>query len=502
MSSYKFDRDALSKLFESIQDQYSKWSDDDLDVLESRINSFLGSTNISGSAADNIKDYFKYVHLSLIGFLNELIYLHYSGFSVYLNNYTNIEGEDHAIIDEMELYGCQQKLEGSVKKALDIHAELNVALNSVSDIISIPHKSVYDVESTHNEGIEYLKKVDGDIRTHENWHQFNDFNNSKPLIDSIDKFITLYLTHTRKPISEFNVENFLSSDCYIELASLGKVIGDYLEEHKDLISNSINNNNQYVVKLKEEERKKREEEAKFWTTVVAVGCAVIGTVIAVCVPGAGTVAGAAIIGAAIGVINGAADAIATQYIESGQFVTDPWAVVGSAVKGGLVGVATGAVGGLGVGAAVAKPITSVISSPVAKRAAGGIVENVVEGAAGRYTEGYVGTTIDNIGEVGGSLISGKTLNPDAIKDPYYEGLKKATDLDEAQKDIFKGSVKAGPKEVGRIKADDGRYDDRIDKGIDTGWDIGEKIFNGDKPNEEKNRTIGGGFGSGGGGESR
>ena len=73
--SYVVDYGALDSLDSSIFSQCSQWQSQ-LGNVESAVSVLMGTANLSGNSANNIKNYLKSVHSTVISLLGELIYLH------------------------------------------------------------------------------------------------------------------------------------------------------------------------------------------------------------------------------------------------------------------------------------------------------------------------------------------------------------------------------------------------------------------------------------------
>ena len=162
--SYVVDYGALDSLDSSIFSQCSQWQGQ-LSDMESAVSALMGTANLSGNSANNIKNYLKSVHGTVISLLGELIYLHSCNFKVYKSDYqAGVDTDLHAVIHSEKLTEIQEDLRTYRNQAASVDDQLAYVLRDVRDIFSIPHRDIYSADKANRIAENYVRELDQQIQ--------------------------------------------------------------------------------------------------------------------------------------------------------------------------------------------------------------------------------------------------------------------------------------------------------------------------------------------------
>ena len=382
---YKVDYDALDDLTKDIDKQYTQWSEE-LGALQDNFQVLIDTSNMSGSAATNIKKYIETIHKTLITSIANLGYAHMQNCMLYKKDYqVNIDTGLRVCIESSELTDFKGRIEATRVTAVGIDDSLGFVLRGINDIFTVKYDDITDVDRKHTWACTYLTELDEAIVALEKRHFENDFKNTSELISSLKNFINEQLNCDRSYKTDFNINMLKSSEGF------GKLYGSLVKVTDEVQDKEMQYN---AARKLEEQRVKDLEESREWIKWVAVGVAVVGSIalIVVTAGGAGPVV-AGICGAVGGVTSAAADNFADNYIKTGSLTEDmDWSEMGKdCLIGGVTGFISGSAGAAAkMGSAVKQPIDAAISN-----AATSIAE---KGAEGLINTGW---------EVGEALITGK-----------------------------------------------------------------------------------------------
>lgn len=479
---YKVDFDEVNDVHKSVQQQCNSWLGT-LESLQAKFEELVYSSNMIGTTATNIKNYIENIHMLLVGLLSQVISLHYQNCLLYKDDYqTNIDTDLHFVIHESELTDYKVRIENTNAKALEIDSSISYVLKQIKDIFYVSYSNASNVSNKHIAVSDYLVDLNEKIIALEKKHSENDFVNSGEMLRAILRLVDDMLLQNRDYKKDFSVEKIASSSLYKDLQNAYIVVSAEMEAKQPLLEEAINNQEEYLKKLEQE------KEDREWIKWVAVGVAVVGSVVVTVV----TVGGAAPLtvaacGAVVGTVTSASNKFAENYIENGDLVEGmDWKDFGKDV---LVGAVGGFVGGYvsasTFGSAIKQPIKSGLIEM-----GNTVVTEAAEGAAGMAWE-----TGETIYEVGEALVAGKTSDEigsvlsdgldemgeevvDTFKDVTVEGAKSFVGGTISGKFDIDTSEKGVLKKIGE-KAAEGAAEGVTGGVVSTVWGVGEALVDND-----------------------
>lgn len=443
--SYKVDYDALDSMCLNINSQAQKWQDE-ISELEDKISILLESTNMSGKAADNIKCYMETVHITLLGLLKRLLYLHTANCMIYKTDYQkNIDTGLHVKIFSSELDSYERELKKNRTSTNVIHDEVNRILKQISDIYYIKLANVNNLNGDYKSAIDFLSNLDEKIKVLERKHHTKDFTNTYEMIRTLTSFILEQKSYGRDYKTEFSLETIFKSDKFKELCNTYVKVCDEIDKKTEEIETAIDNENDRVAAL-QKEIEEREDIAKVINYIVAGTLIVASIAITVGTGGAGTPLAVAGISAASGAIMAGTGNLTAQYVEHGNLIENSdeidWASFGTdVVIAGVTGFVTGYVGTtasnfITSGANFFVPNAVNSTNSIVRIGTGAAVGAVSEVSSGIVTRGigtYL-TTGDSKAAVKDAF-DGKNIAFDAALGGVAGGVEQVTSIKEAQKAV-------------------------------------------------------------------
>ena len=444
----------------------------ELQALSESFANFVESESFKGEAATNMKNYLEQVHGILVAIIGTVIQS-YSTLAVnYYGGYTRVvdtgDSDKYGLryttivsSEVSETGSIQRKLNNIISTAEQVAADANSVKNSIADLVTI-----YSSPKTNNL-YEQINAAKAKAQTvHNNAINFeasraNDFNEIDRLIAQALQIITAQTGTARTPIIAYQ-SGSIGDMCdinqiLVDLEATSEKVTEitedgYFEEDATLVLNRD-------ALIQEEEEASRE-----WVQWVAVGIAVVGSVVLIAVTAGGaTPLVCAAVGAGVGAVTAASSQFADNYVETGSFVEGmDWKDFGKDVVVGAVGGAvTGYLGAVSQGSAIKQPIEkgmTCLANTVMKEGAEGVAATVWE-------------TGETIYEVGEAVVAGKP--GDEIISVLDAGLDET---EEEVGNMFKDMATEGAKSfVGGTVA--GSFDvDTSDKGVLQ--KIGEKAAEG------------------------
>lgn len=471
--SYKVDYDALDTLCGTLRTQTDSWQQE-LGGLQDRLKILMTSENMTGSAAESYKNYLETVHTTILGLISTLVSAHISNVYIYKSDYQlNVDTGLHTIILKEELNAYSDDVEKTRKKAVSIQDSLGYVLSGISDIFRVSYRDVTDVDTAHAAVVSMLNELDEAVESLEDKHYQNDFVNTGDMITSLKAVINEQLSKERTFRTQFDIST-LANPNWQGLINAHTNITAELESKEKLLEEAIANEEARIKAFEEE------KEDRKWIKWVAVGIAVVGSVVLIAVTAGGaTPLVCAGVGAAVGVTTAAANNFADNYVENGSLTEGmDWSEFGKdCVVGAVTGAISGYLGATATGSCIKQPIKSAL------RSAG--TEMLKSGA-----EGLINTTW----EVGEAIITKKPGDEivsvlkkeagDMFKDIAKEGTtgfvggyiggKFAVDPSDAgfAKKLGQDTVKNAAEAVTK-------------SGVDSAWDIGAAALD---PESSKNMS--------------
>lgn len=468
---YKVDYSALDSWGLAIRGQASAWLEK-LTETRNKMQVLCQSNYMSGQTADNLKNYITQIHMTLLGQLSALIYLHNGNAQAYVHDYQkNVDTSLHVLILEEELDNLHERLEDTEISAIRIADSLGYTMRGIGDIFSLNYADVSEVETAHRVARNHINQLHEKIKTLEKTHKDNDFAESNQMLTALRNMINEMQYKTREFRSNYSPETTLSSSNWKELYAASVAVQETVQEKEEIFTEAIENQTQRVAEYKAEEEAKEDRE---WAKWLAVGVAVVGSVALIVVTAGGaTPLVCAGVGAAAGLATAASSGLANEYVEHGSLDNMDWSEFG---KDCLIGTATGAIGGyagaLSTGSAIQQPIKAGIkaaTTSVAKNVTGGAIDTVWDVGEAWVTcqpgdkitsvlledieETLEKTVVEGVGDFAGGMVAG-SFKVDASKKDFL-GQLKADTAENAAKAVaenFTGSV----------------------------WDVGEAVFDGDE----------------------
>ena len=446
--NYKIDFDSLDSMYNSVGNQVNNWINE-LDAVKGKFQTLIDTSNMSGTAADNIRGYIENVHMTIIGLLTQLVSLHSSNCLLYKSDYqTNIDTDLHAVIESSELLDYKGRIDFTKATAITIDDSIAYVLNGIKDIFYVSYANVSEVDAQHISVSTFLSDLDDEIKSLENNHNNNDFINTGEMINALKAFINEQISKNRTYRTDFTTEKLAGSESFVKLyTSHMGVVREY-EEKSSSIDTAVENENQRVAALQQEyeERQKKATVIKW----IVTGVCIIGSIAAIAATGgAATPLVVGAVSAVSGAVMAGANNLADQYVQHGNLIENSdkidWASFGKdVVVAGVVGFATGAIGA-GVGGAITSKLSSTAigntllhsGSNIVRVGTGAVIGSVSEVASGVVTRG-VGTLISTGGDFKEALdeaIDIKNIAVDAAIGGVGGGISEYSSTKQAQKAV-------------------------------------------------------------------
>ena len=444
--SYVVDYGALDSLDSSIFSQCSQWQGR-LSDMESAVSILMGTANLSGNSANNIKNYLKSVHGTVISLLGELIYLHSCNFKVYKSDYqAGVDTDLHAVIRSEKLTEIQEDLWTYRNQAASVDDQLTYVLRDVRDIFSIPHRDIYSADNANRIAENYVRELDQQIQQLEAEHSGRDFEATEALITSLTTFLNEQLNRPAGMLTGFDIMQLAASGSFASLYEAHNLAYDQITSRQGAFEIAMEND----ALRNEALLKEYEERQKTATTVkwIVTGVCVIGSIVAIAATGgAATPLVVGSVSAVSGAVMAGANNLADQYVQHGNLIENAdkidWGSFGKeTVLAGVAGFATGA-----IGASVGGVITSKLSSTAigntllhsgsnfVRIGTAAAIGSVSEMGSGVVTRG-VGTFITTEGDLGKALddaMDMKNIALDAALGGAGGAINEYTTTKEAQK---------------------------------------------------------------------
>ena len=444
--SYVVDYGALDSLDSSIFSQCSQWQSQ-LGNVESAVSVLMGTANLSGNSANNIKNYLKSVHSTVISLLGELIYLHSCNFKVYKSDYqAGVDTDLHAVISSEKLTEIQEDLRTYRDQAASVDDQLAYVLRDVRDIFSITYSDIYSADNANRIAENYVKELDQQIQQLEAAHSGQDFEATEALITSLTTFLNEQMARPAGMLTGFDIMQLAASGSFASLYEAHNLAYDQITNRQGAFEIAMENDAQRAEAL----LKEYEERQKTATTVkwIVTGACVIGSIVAIAATGgAATPLVVGAVSAASGAIMAGANNLADQYVQHGNLIENAdkidWGSFGKeTVLAGVAGFATGAIGA-GVGGAITSKLSSTAigntllhsGSNFVRIGTAATIGSVSEMGSGIVTRG-VGTFITTEGNLGKALddaLDMKNIAFDAALGGAGGAINEYTTTKEAQK---------------------------------------------------------------------
>lgn len=444
--SYVVDYGALDSLDSGIFSQCSQWQSQ-LGNVESAVSVLMGTANLSGNSANNIKNYLKSVHSTVISLLGELIYLHSCNFKVYKSDYqAGVDTDLHAVISSEKLTEIQENLQTYRDQAASVDDQLAYVLRDVRDIFSITYSDIYSADNANRIAENYVKELDQQIQQLEAAHSGQDFEATEALITSLTTFLNEQMARPAGMLTGFDIMQLAASGSFASLYEAHNLAYDQITSRQGAFEIAMENDAQRAEAL----LKEYEERQKTATTVkwIVTGACVIGSIVAIAATGgAATPLVVGAVSAASGAIMAGANNLADQYVQHGNLIENAdkidWGSFGKeTVLAGVAGFATGAIGA-GVGGAITSKLSSTAigntllhsGSNFVRIGTAATIGSVSEMGSGIVTRG-VGTFITTEGNLGKALddaLDMKNIAFDAALGGAGGAINEYTTTKEAQK---------------------------------------------------------------------
>lgn len=468
---YKVDYGVLDSWGASISGQASDWLEK-LTEIRNKLQILHQSSYMAGQTADNLKNYIELVHMTLLGQLVSLVYLHNASAQAYLCDYQkNVDTNLHVRIVEEELDDIHEKIENTEYTAVRIGENLAYTMSGIKDIFTLSYNDVSEVETAHRVARNYVNNLHEQIKTLEKTHTEGDFVESEQLYQAIKNLIVEMQGKTRDFRSQYTPETTLASSAWGDLYNASVAVQETVQEKEEIFNEAFENQKERFAEYKAEEEAKEDRQ---WAKWVALGIAVVGSVALIVVTAGGASPGVcALWGAGVGLATTASSGLADEYVEHGNFDNMDWSEFG---KDCIISTATGAIGGYAGGMAPG----SAIQQPLKAGAKAATVS-----VASNLAEGVVDTTWD-VGEAWINCQPG-----DEIKSIFWENvgeMGKET-ISEGLGD-FAGGMVAQKFKVDGVKKNFGQQfladtaenaaEALVKNGAESIWDVGTALVKNDE----------------------
>lgn len=454
---YVVDYEALDTLYSGVKGNVDVWADR-LSALAERTSVLAESGNMSGRWADSVRSYLSSVHGSIISLLRQMTVLLGYNCLLYKRDYqANVDTSLHAYISLHELDSIKTMLEKQKKLAVQIDSEVDYALERVKDIFSIRHQDSEYVAMAHQQTINYLVKLDEQIKALEQRHVATDFAAVDDMISALRAFITEMQGQNRGFKTGFSTAALTAVDSFQQVYNAHLAMTNELEKKADAIETAIDGENQRLADLQaeEDERQKQANTVKW----IVTGVCIVGSIVAiVATGGAATPLIVGAVSAASSAVIAGTNNLADQYVQNGDLNDADWGSFGKdVVIGGVTGFVTGY-----AGAAIGGAVTSGLS----QTSIGASLLNS-SNAAVRIGSGAV---IGSVSEVSSGIVSRGAGTLISSGGDWEEAMDAAFDGKQIATDAAIGGATGGVGEYRKFKAEKGAQPIQSVEYDDVDWE--------------------------------
>lgn len=227
----------LLEMQNNLQVQMETWTEQ-LEQVETTLNVLSGTTAIQGKTGDSVRSYVSEVHLPLVTALLQMISEFRVRFSLYADGYYDIDGSNKAEIFQENLENQQTLLLQEKDTLQHITENINQALWSVNDIVSIPCPDHSVVTGGFQTLVDVLKTLNERIGEYENTHQ-RDGEDVDQLISAIQSIIDDRAGDTQvKPVN-YQQGSILTNPNYQQLGELVGESQDFITQNMSAYEQAI-----------------------------------------------------------------------------------------------------------------------------------------------------------------------------------------------------------------------------------------------------------------------
>ena len=415
--NYNVKYDRLNDLHTKIGTQKENWSKDIHRVI-SAIEALSSSSSIEGEYAESVKNYFQVVHGSILSRVYNLIQTTHDYYLIYKTDYMkNVDSNNSTVIETAELEDIRNQLRAQKQVNEQLASDINRTLDSIRGIYSVKTPSMTTLNDCYQRTVRLMDDLEKAVKDNEGRHIKSDFDKTIEVETAIRRIIAGYLSSSRSFVTDFNVQDFISSPEYGALYDATIQLRSETDSRQAELSKAYEIEKERL-QLLEEERAEREKKAKLMKLGVMVLSVAAAVVISAVVPGGAVLvlaAASAIRGAATSGLNSMIDA----WADDGEISREDWKEVGKdAIKGGVIS---------GVSSIVGSAVTSITDNTVigstilsSKNEIVRVGAGAVIGSTRSITSGVVSR---GVGEVVDEIMHGEDLSWSKIKEKAFDSKK-------------------------------------------------------------------------------
>lgn len=203
---------------------------------EQAVKSLIESTNISGSTADRMREYFGDVHITILNMMRRIASLMVIQLQKYIYTYIAlVDSHVNARFSSQEFCDIATELTGDVNHAEYIDNEVRKILADISPLYTPNnvggYRGVYDSVQLINKIKAQLDTLDTQIKQIESEFSTTALSEIDMLLDLLGSYIASNAGHDSVYISAYHGE--AKDDTYRALVRHEKAIGEYISEHSD-----------------------------------------------------------------------------------------------------------------------------------------------------------------------------------------------------------------------------------------------------------------------------
>jgi len=139
----------------------------ELENLSDNITAFTEDTDMTGQAADNIKDYFREVHQTLISGIITAAQALLLESAAYMSGYDKIDGSEDFTYKENAAGQLRKEFQLQEKQADECHDVVKNTLEDISDIVELDEPNIRAIESNIGDGIKAIEALSEMVTAHE-----------------------------------------------------------------------------------------------------------------------------------------------------------------------------------------------------------------------------------------------------------------------------------------------------------------------------------------------
>ncbi|MBE6052876.1 MAG: hypothetical protein E7212_03025 [Clostridium sartagoforme] len=279
-NQYNIKYSSMDQFYVEICTKTQEWYKE-LDSWKTSYTSLINMTSFNGQSATAVKSYLGEVHEFLLQSIYVAISRFQADFLLYKNGYYNIEDNIYANISRDTIKSIENKLSNEIKYLNNIANEIDISLNSVSDIYWRGKPSKSTLEGHLNSEKNSLSAFNTSIENYESKKATVAKGELRSLLEALKSTIILYSGSTNSVLSYKNGD-LVNNTQVLDLYKMVQSSTEYVDNNKEKIELAAANQEEVFTQMQkdyEEALEAREDEGRVKIITGALAIVVGGAAI-------------------------------------------------------------------------------------------------------------------------------------------------------------------------------------------------------------------------------